>query len=161
MSQLLVVTYKDEGSAAEAAAKLGEAKHAGVASIKDIATVTKDAGGKVHVKSHASQGAVGGAIGGGFLGLLIGIVFFPVGGLAIGAIVGALIGHSLGDYVDKNLVKDVEADMGPGTSAIFVLFEGQPSALVGSFAGSGGTIYQTSLDPELEAQVADAMKRQA
>jgi uncharacterized membrane protein len=161
MSQLLVVTFKDQTTAGQAAERLNEAKRGGAIDIKDIAIVEKDEHDKVHVKSHVAQGTAVGAGVGGFLGLLIGLVFFPIGGLAIGAIVGGLIGHSLGDYVDKNLVTDVTADLTPGTSAIFVLLEGSPAALVGTLSGLGGTIYQTSLDPELEEQVEDSMKRGA
>lgn len=161
MSQLLVVTFKDQATAGQAATRLREAQHGGAINIKDIATVEKDEHDKVHVHSHAAQGTVGGAAAGGFLGLLLGLVFFPIAGLAIGAIVGGLIGHSLGDYVDKQLVKDVTADLTPNTSAIFVLLEGSPAALAGSLSGLGGTIYQTSLDPELEEQVTDSMKRGA
>ena len=84
-------------------------------------------------------------------------MFFPIAGLAIGAIAGGLIGKSLGNNVDKRLVQDVTNDLGPNTSAVFVLVEGNASALVGSVRHLGGKLYQTTLDTDLEDQLQQSL----
>jgi uncharacterized membrane protein len=62
--------------------------------------------------------------------------------------------------VDKNLVRDVTNDLGPGTSAVFVLVEGNAAALVGSVRHLGGKVYQTTLEQDVEDQLNEALKSQ-
>ena len=85
---------------------------------------------------------------------------FPLAGLAIGAAAGAFIGRSLHQNIDKKLVEDVTADLGPGSSALFLVETGSAAALVGALEPFKGKIYQTSLDPELEQQVSAALSKE-
>ena len=160
MSDLVVITFPDETSGPAALQAMRDAQRNSGLSLRDVAAVRKDADGKVHTHNEVSSTTATGAIGGGFLGLLLGAVFFPIAGLAIGAIAGGLIGKSLGHNVDKNLVRDVTDDLGPGTSAVFVLVDGNASALVGSVRHLGGKVYQTTLDPDVEDQLNEALKSQ-
>jgi uncharacterized membrane protein len=160
MSQLLVVTFESRETAAQAAERLKELEKAHGASIRDMAVVEKDAAGKVHVHHGVDTVTAGGAITGGVLGLLLGLVFFPLAGLAIGAVVGGAIGRSLHQNVDKNLVKDVTDDLTEDTSALFVIGEGNPAAVVGALDPFKGKVYQSTLDAETEAQVEAALERE-
>jgi len=161
MSGLLVVTFRGEGDAFQALDTVRRLdKNSGIA-VHDFAVVEKDADGKLIHRKETDQTTKTGVIGGGLLGLLLGIVFFPVLGLAIGAIAGGLIGHSLHHNVDKQLVADVTADLTPGTSALFLLFDGSPAALVGAFEPYRGKVYQTNLDAELESQLNAELSRGA
>jgi uncharacterized membrane protein len=159
MADLLVVTFKNQEDASRALADVRRTQQAGGLSVKDAAVVEKDANGKIHHINQADTATKTGVIGGGFLGLLIGFVFFPVIGLAIGAIAGGLIGKSLHHDVDKQLINDVTNDLTPGSSALFLLVEGSAAALVGLFGPYQGKIYQTSVNPELEAQLNDQLSR--
>jgi uncharacterized membrane protein len=60
----------------------------------DVALVTKDADGKVHVKKHEKP-TQHGAWGGIAVGAVVGILFPPsvIGAAAVGGVVGALGGH--------------------------------------------------------------------
>jgi uncharacterized membrane protein len=160
MSDLVVITFPDETSGRTALQAMRDAQRNSGLALRDVAAVTKDADGKVHTYNETDSATATGAVGGGFLGLLLGAVFFPIAGLAIGAIAGALIGKSLGHNVDKDLVRDVTNDLTPGTSAVFVLVDGNAAALVGSVRHLGGKVYQTTLDPEVEQQLNDALKSQ-
>ena len=161
MSDLVVITFSDETGGPAALKAMREAqKNAGL-SLKDVAAVVKDADGKVHTHNEVDTATKTGVLGGGFLGLLLGLVFFPIAGLAIGASAGGLIGKSLGHNVDKNLVRDVTNDLGPSTSAVFVLVEGHASALVGTVRHLGGKVYQTTLDPDLEQQLTESLDAKA
>ena len=161
MSGLLVVTFAGEGDAAQALETMRQLDKDSGVSIHDFAVVEKDADGTLRHKKETDQTTKAGVVGGGFLGLLLGIVFFPVLGLAIGAIAGGLIGHALHHNVDPQLVKDVTGDLTPGTSALFLLFDGSPAALVGAFAPYRGKVYQTNLDAELEAQLNEQLSHGA
>jgi uncharacterized membrane protein len=101
-----------------------------------------------------------GAIGGGVLGLLLGLVFFPIAGLLIGVAAGAFIGRSLHHNVDKKLIEDVTNDLGPNTSAVFVVGDGNPAAVVGALEPFKGKVYQTTLDSEAEAQIEAALEKE-
>jgi uncharacterized membrane protein len=160
MSQLLVITFGERETAAQAAERLKSIHKAHAANIDDMAVVEKDAEGKVHVQHGIDTVTAGGAIGGGFLGLLLGLVFFPIGGLIIGAAAGAFIGRSLHHNVDKKLVEDVTSDLGPDSSALFVLGSGTASAVVGALEPFKGKIYQTTLDSETEAQLQAALDKE-
>ena len=157
MSQLLVITFDERETAAQAAERLKGVQKAHAASIDDMAVVEKDENGKIHVKHGVDTTTASGAWIGGGLGLLLGIVFFPVAGLAIGAVAGAAIGRSLHKNVDKKLVEDVTADLTENSSALFIVGDGQASAVVGALGPYKGNVYQTTLDAEAEAQIQAAL----
>jgi uncharacterized membrane protein len=157
MSDLVVITFPNEADGPAALQAMREAQRNSGLALKDVAAVTKDADGKIHTHNETDSTTLTGILGGGFLGLLLGLVFFPIAGLAIGAVAGGLIGKSLGNNVDKRLVQDVTNDLGPGTSAVFVLVEGNAGALVGSVRHLGGKVYQTTLDTDLENQLQSSL----
>ena len=161
MSQLLVITFEARETAGQAAERLKELQQGHGVDINDMAVVEKDADGKVHVHHGVDKTTAGGAAVGGALGLLLGLVFFPVAGLAIGAIAGGLIGRSLHGNVDKKLVQDVTADLTEDTSALFVLGSSSaPSAVIGALDPYKGSVYQTTLDSETEAQLQAALDKE-
>ena len=160
MSQLLVITFPKRETGSQAAERLKGINEAHAVSIQDMAVIEKDSDDKVHVHHGLDTATAGGAIGGGVLGLLLGLVFFPIGGLLIGAAAGALIGRSLHHNVDKKLIEDVTADLGPDTSALFVLGDGSPAAVVGALEPFKGKVYQTSVDSETEAQLQAALDKE-
>ncbi len=157
MSQLLVITFPKRETAGQAAERLKGVQKAHAVDISDMAVVEKDADGKVHVHHGVDKTTAGGAIAGGVLGLLLGLVFFPIAGLAVGAAIGGLLGRSLHKNVDKKLVKDVTDDLTEDTSALFVIGSGSSAAVVGALDPYKGKVYQTTLDPEAEAQIQAAL----
>lgn len=160
MSQLLVITFTARETAGQAAERLKSISKTNVASIQDMAVVEKDADGKIQVHHGIDTTTASGAIGGGVLGLLLGLVFFPIGGLLIGAAAGAFIGRSLHHNVDKKLIEDVTNDLGSDSSAVFVVGDGNPSAVVGALEPFKGKVYQTTVDSETEAQLQVALDRE-
>jgi uncharacterized membrane protein len=159
MSQLLVVTFERRESAGQASESLKSLQSAHGAQIDDMAVVEKDADGKIHVHHGMDKTTAGGAIVGGTLGLLLGLVFFPLAGLAIGAAFGGLIGRSLHHNIDKKLIADVEADLTPASSALFVISDGSHAGMVGALEPFKGKVYQTNLDSETESQIQAALDR--
>ena len=58
--------------------------------------------------------------------------------------------------VDGNFVREVQADMEPGTSALFIVArDGNASAVTAALEPFKGTLRQTTLDTEAE----EALKR--
>lgn len=157
MSNLLVLTFDNVDDAPRLWASVQDLEKRGLVDIEDYAVVIKDASGKVNVKGKVSRATVGGAAIGGTVGLLVAFMF-PVAGIAIGAAGGALVGHSLDKYVDKDFIKDVEAALQPGSSALFVLGRGDHAAIRAAMQPFKGKVYQTTLDSELEHELRRALE---
>lgn len=158
MSDLVVITFANETDGPAALSALRDAQqHAGLA-LRDVAVVVKDSTGAIRTHNETDSTTIAGGVGGGVVGLLLGLVFFPIGGLVVGAAVGALIGKSLHHDVDKQMVKDVTADLTPGTSAVFALVDANPAALVGAVSHFQGKVYQSTLDPEVQGQLEQALR---
>jgi uncharacterized membrane protein len=158
MSDLVVVTFTTQDAGMAALKHIREVEGATGLHLNDTAVVEKDAAGKIHTRNEVSSGTEAGAVGGGLLGLLLGLVFFPVLGVAVGAAIGAAIGHSATQHVDKDFVADIQSELGPGSSALFVVVDQNPAALVTALSGFEGKVYQTSLGTELEESINDALK---
>lgn len=97
------------------------------------------------------------------MGALLGtifVVFFPLIGLVGGAVGGALVGHSLGHHIERAFVDDVSKQLDAGQSAPFVLLSSKHADAVNAALRpiEGGTLVQTTLDPELEQALAGALK---
>jgi uncharacterized membrane protein len=90
-------------------------------------------------------------LGCGLAGFLAGLVLgAPLTGAAVGALVGgagtATAAH-LG--INKDFIRDVEALMRPGSSALFVWDdEGDLETILHAIRGQGGTVLKTNVDAE-------------
>jgi uncharacterized membrane protein len=159
MSELIVASFTDDTTAGAALDAIRRLKSAGLASIEDAAVIRKDDDGKTRVKNTLDSATVGGAAVGAFLGAVL-LVFFPLLGLVGGAVAGGLVGHSLGRHVEKSFVDDVSKQLEAGQSALFVLLASDNvDAVIAALRPiEGGTLVQTTLDPELEQALAEALK---
>ena len=122
--QVVVAAFQDEQAAQQVLAKLKEAKKAGVINIVDVAVLTKDAKGKLHIKESADMKAGKGAVIGGVAGAVVGLLAGPVGWMTVGgAAVGALAAklHD-GGFKDDRLKKLGEG-LKPGNAAIVAVVE--------------------------------------
>ncbi|MFN2196212.1 MAG: DUF1269 domain-containing protein [Anaerolineales bacterium] len=159
MSNIIVIIFDDTEQAGEARASLRELEKGGYLKLDDAAVLVKDESGKIQVKNEVDRSVKVGALGGGLLGLLIAGVFFPLAGIVLGAAAGALIGKSFDPGVEKNFVKEVKDALTPGSSALFVLVSSSnPDMAIAAMRKYEGKVYQTSLDPEAEKTLQEALK---
>ena len=104
------------------------------------------------------SGTESGALVGAMLGSLL-FVVFPVGAIVGGAIAGGLIGRAVKPGIDGKFVKEVEENLAPGGSAIFLLTKGgNPGLLIAAMRPYEGTVVQTTLDDEEEQALRDSLK---
>jgi uncharacterized membrane protein len=151
MSNLVVITFDNAEDAGKVRESLSHLEKENLLSLDDSAVVVKDAEGKIHVHNQIDRGVKIGAIGGGLLGLMLGFIFFPLSGLIIGAVGGAAVGAMTDMGVDKKFVKQVESEMKPGSSALFVIVrQADPNAALAALKPYKGHIYHTSLSTEAE-----------
>jgi uncharacterized membrane protein len=98
-----------------------------------------------------------------FWGFLFGLMFLvPFIGMALGAGLGAVLGKVEKGGIDKDFQKQVRAMVQPGTSALFLVVEKvTPDAATERLRQFGGTVLKTSLSPETEAALQDALRGSA
>ncbi len=123
MSELIAISFDGADDATRALASVRALEHEGRIGLEDTAVVTKAADGKIHVKNEMASGTETGAAVGAVLGGLLFFVF-PVGAIVGGAIVGGLVGRAVSPGLDGDFVKQVEADLPAGGSALFLLTKG-------------------------------------
>ena len=158
MSDLIVIGYPDETTAALAADEARALARDLIIQPDAIASIVRDTEGKYHV--HTSHHAVGaGATWGMFWGLLFGLLFFvPVFGLALGAGLGALMGKITKAGIDREFQDQVRDLIKPGTSALFLMVEKvTPDKAVEAMSKYGGTVLKTSLSKQGEADLQAAL----
>ena len=154
MSTIIVITFDNTEEAGKVRETLRQVEHGGYLSLDDSAVIVRDDEGKFHTKDQFDRGVKVGAGIGGVLGLMLAVVFAPLAGLVLGAVAGGLIGATFDLGISKKFIKDVEAEMEAGTSAIFfVIREGDPTMALASLKQYKGTVYHTSLDPDDEARL--------
>ena len=157
-NNLIVIVFEEVGAAEQVHEALVKGKKEGLLQIDDAAVVEKDQDGKVHVKNQVSRGTWMSTGVGGLLGLLLATVFFPIGGLVLGLAGGALVGRMLNTGVDGKFVKEVEAELKPGTSALFILIsKSDPTAELAILRQYKGKVLQTTLSTEAEESLKKAL----
>jgi uncharacterized membrane protein len=149
-SNLIVLSFDNPDEAEQVRDGLRQQSKQGTVSLDDTAVVVKDADGKVHVDNQISKGTWEGTGIGALIGILLGGFFFPIGGLLLGAGGGALVARLMDLGVDGKFVKDVSKEMQPGTSALFIVGKGDPSAVLGVLREHKGKVLQTTLSSEAE-----------
>ncbi len=158
MSTLVAIAYPDFATAEKVRAELIEATKEHLVKLEDAVIVEHKADGKI--KLHQVMGTTGAdAAGGAMWGGLIGLIFLaPLVGMAIGAASGAAAGKMTDLGVNDNFVKDLGANLQPGTAALIVL--GSTDArdkLIDRVKPYGGEVVQTSLGTEEEEQLRSAL----
>jgi uncharacterized membrane protein len=154
MSHLVVVTFDNAEEAGKVRQTLRSAERTDLLSLDDSAVIVKDEEGKIHVKNEMDRGVQIGAVGGGLLGLLLAGIFFPLAGLLVGALAGGLIGKMADTGIDQKFVKEVSADLQPGTSALFfIVREANADAALAGLRPYKGTVRHTSFPPEAEKEL--------
>jgi uncharacterized membrane protein len=157
VSNVAVVTFDNLHEAAELRQTLRNLQKQGLVEVEDAAVIMRDSEGQVKVDNETSHGVKVGAGAGALAGLFVAFLF-PVVGMAVGAAGGALVAHFMDLGIDQQFVKDVTASLQPGSSALLVVVNSaDPSAVRGALGPYQGTVYQTSLDPEAEATLREAL----
>lgn len=158
MSTLVVVGYKDMFKAEEIRLKLWKMQKDYLVDLDDAVVAVKDDKGKVKLHQAVSFTAAG-AVSGGFWGTLIGLIFMnPLLGLAGGAAAGAVLGALTDVGIHDQFMKDLAANMTPGSSLLFVLVrKATPDKVLEELSGTGGTVLKTSLSHNDEAKLQAAL----
>ncbi|AWB86190.1 DUF1269 domain-containing protein [Mycetocola zhujimingii] len=158
MADLIVISFDTKTDAEAAYNKVLELQDDLIVQLAGLALVTVDDEGKTHVTHPGPVGKVGiGAAGGAVFGALLGILFFmPLVGLVIGGAFGALFAALDKAGINSEFRERVQDTVSAGKSAI-VLYATKltQDKFTEALAPYNGTVVQTSLSKEQEAQLAD------
>jgi uncharacterized membrane protein len=156
MSSLVAIAYEDLDTAQRVVANLGRAQAGHEIALDDLVIVERRGDGKVklHQPSMAGAGAAGGALWGGLIGL---IFLMPLFGMAIGAASGAAAGVFTDAGVDDTFLKELGAELTPGSAAVIALIREVTMDKVLAGIQIPGHIIQTSLDDDAEARLEAAL----
>jgi uncharacterized membrane protein len=158
MTQLLVVIFDEVETAKQARRAVQDLQRRGLTVIRDAAVVTRDAEGKTKVHNEIDGDVKIGAGVGAVVGLLLSFSF-PLLGLALGVGGGALVGKLADRGLDSSFVREVEAELQPGSSALaVVLSDVSPEGLRAALEPFKGRVYETTLAPELADQLENVLK---
>ena len=158
MADLIAIGYPDETTAFTAADETRQLAASLVIQPDAIAVIARDQDGSYHVTT-SHHPMTKGASWGMFWGFLFGLLFFiPVLGLAIGAGLGALMGKFSKTTIDQQFQDQVRDMVQPGTSALFLMLDkATPDKAIAAMSKYGGTVLKTSLSPEAEKELQDAL----
>lgn len=127
--------------------------------LDDAAIVTWPVGKKKPKTQQLNSLGGLGALNGAFWGFLFGLIFFiPILGMAIGAAMGALAGRFSDVGISDDFIKEVQAQVTEGTSALFLLISRTTTDkfLEGLKEAPKFEIISTNLNAEQEAQLRQA-----
>jgi uncharacterized membrane protein len=160
LSELIAIAYADQGTLERARENLRKAETDGLIQVEDAVVMFRGEDGTLEVRQGSTGvggAAVSGAISGGLIGYLL---MAPLFGMAAGAIAGGAIWKSMfGDAgVAEDFVKELSENLEPGRGAlIFLARELDPDKVLPRIREQGHLI-QTSLSPEIEAQLDTALR---
>jgi len=118
--------------------------------LSDVAVVVRHPDGSLTVDREPFP-AVANIVACSAVGFLAGLVVAaPLAGAAIGAALGGAGSSAAATVgIGDDFIRDVEAMMKPGTSALFVLDnEGDMDVILHTIRGLGGTVLKTNVDVE-------------
>jgi uncharacterized membrane protein len=147
MTTFTVWKFEDTEGAGRAEAVLKSAAGEGLVTLVDHAVVTWPADADKPDVRHDHDSAKHGAAWGALWGLLGGALFaIPVAGAVLGVAVGALAKATEGTGITKQDLERIRTEIGPGTSALFLVTENTDLDRLGErFHGRDSTLITTNL----------------
>ena len=161
MSDLIVIGYPDEQTAARVWDELTRLQRDYLVDLEDAAIIRRDRKGRLHITTPAHHAVAWGTLSGLFWGFLIGLIFlFPLGpivgaglGLA-GGLAGAGIGTAADLAIEDSFKQQVQDLVQPGTSAILVVVRKVTlDRFLEALRPYGGTVLRTSLPRDAEREL--------
>ena len=160
MTNLVVISFKNEAQAIAGAHKLIEMESFGDITVYEKVIVKKELNGKINViESDTSDGLR--VLSGMTLGTLIGVLGGPVGalvGMISGTMTGALLETNHYDFSDEFTSK-VYGQLQAGTIAIIAeIYEQGPAFVDNAMESLGGTVSRSNVDDAYDEFTDDQVK---
>jgi uncharacterized membrane protein len=161
-TEMFVVAFDGVGQADEVLGTLKKLDDGRLVELGKAAVIRRGVDGVIDIEETADmdtkESAIAGAVAGGLLGMLTGRGL--IGGALLGAGGGALASKGLDLGFDDDFLNEFGEKLGPDSSAIVatVEFTNVEAAMEVLDRFEGGTILRTTLQPEIAAQLSDAVE---
>ena len=161
-TEMFVVAFDGVDQADEVLGTLRQLDDDRLVELGKAAVIQRAADGEIGIEETADMdtkdSAIAGAVAGGLLAMLTGRDL--IGGALLGAGGGALAAKGLDLGFDDDFLNEVGESLGPDSSAIVatVEFTNVEAAMETLDRFEGGTILHTTLQPEITAQLSDAVE---
>ncbi len=161
-TEMFVVAFDGVDQADEVLGTLKQLDDDRLVELGKAAVIRRGTDGEIGIEETADmdtkESAIAGAVAGGLLGMLTGRGL--MGGALLGAGGGALAAKGLDLGFDDDFLNEVGESLGPDSSAIVatVEFTNVEAAMETLDRFEGGTILHTTLQPEITAQLSDAVE---
>ncbi|HEV2566534.1 MAG TPA: DUF1269 domain-containing protein [Microvirga sp.] len=168
MAELVVVGFDDPNDADRVLTELTRLQDEDLIDLEDAVVAIRGPDGAVRVKQTVNltgTSVTQSGLWGAMWGYLVGVMFLnPVAGLVVGGALGAGSGALSGRMIDLGIndefVRSVGDTLRPDTSALFLLVrKSQPEKVLAELSGFKGRILRSTLSPEQEARLRDAVER--
>jgi uncharacterized membrane protein len=158
VAELIVLGFKEMGTADEAVIELEQMQKEALISVSDWARVIRRPDGKVDIRQ-GNHPTAAGALGGTFWGLLFGLIFFvPLFGAVIGAAMGAMSGALTDVGIDDKMIKSLGQQIVPGSSALFIyVVEATGDKVAERMRNYEPEVLRTSLSNDAEEKLRQAL----
>jgi len=125
--------------------------------LDQVVEVVRKPDGEIKIKEEPRLTGVG-AVSGAFWGLLMGLIFLvPVAGFIIGSVSGAVAGHFAKYGISKEYMKEIDAAIQPGQSALFLLVDNvKADRVIPMLTEFHPKVLRTSLSADQEAKLKEA-----
>ena len=170
MAELVVVGFDNPEEADRVLLMLRKLNREHLLDLEDAVVVVRDEAGKIHLKQSinlVSTGATFGLLSGSLWGSLVGLLFLnPIAGFVLGGAfgvgAGALSG-SLSDYgINDDFIESLSETIPVNSSALFILVRKvQPEKVLAELSGVKGKVLRTSLSPDQEKKLQEALRGSA
>lgn len=160
-TELLVIAYQGEPSAARAVDVLQALHHEHIVKLENVAILTRDAQGDTHIHEANDPTSAEGALLGALIGGIIGIVKDqPIKGAALGAAGGFLASKLLDLGFDDPTLRVIADNLTPDSSALVAAIEFRDvEAAARHLVPLGGTILRSTLPSAQSAQLEAALQQ--
>jgi uncharacterized membrane protein len=155
MAHLTVVKFPTADGAEQILGTLESLQKQQLITIHDAAIVTWPADKKKPKTRQLYNLAGAGALNGTFWGMLFGLLFLnPFLGAVVGAATGALVGNFTDIGIDDSFIKEVQAKVTAGTSALFLMSSNEVLDRVSDvLKGTSFELIASNLTAEQEAKL--------
>ena len=168
MSELVVVGFENVEEADRVLLRLEKLKKEHFLDLEDAVVVVHDDEGRVHLKQSihvTTDGATPGFLflSGSLWGSLVGLLFLnPLAGFAVGGALGfgaGALSGSLVDYgINDDFIKALGSTIPADSSALFILVRRtQPEKVLAELSWVAGKVLHTSLSPDQETKLQEAL----
>jgi len=157
MTDMVVLAFDGVDTGSNVKNRLIELNNQFLLKLDQVVEVVRKPDGEIKIKEEPRLTGVG-AVSGAFWGLLMGLIFLvPVAGFIIGSVSGAVAGHFAKYGISKEYMKEIDAAIHPGQSALFLLVDNvKADRVIPMLTEFHPKVLRTSLSADQEAKLKEA-----